>query len=66
MPFQGADTIPSHRNYKNSLKLHEWTLEQKRRARSEGKEAPEGEFVNFQTPELSSLAKLVSSNYALR
>ncbi|KZV76563.1 hypothetical protein PENSPDRAFT_680222 [Peniophora sp. CONT] len=49
----------SHRIYKNSVKLHEWTLAQRRRARSEGKEPPEGEFLNFQTPELSSLAKLV-------
>lgn len=49
----------SHKIYKNSLKLHEWTLEQRRRARSEGKEPPDGEFLNFQTPELSSLAKLV-------
>ncbi|VDC07929.1 unnamed protein product [Peniophora sp. CBMAI 1063] len=48
----------SHKIYKNSVKLHEWTLEQRRRARSEGKEPPDGEFLNFQTPELSSLAKL--------
>jgi hypothetical protein len=53
-------TFFSFQLHSNCLALHQFTLQEKKKeARGEGP-GFDGEFNNFQAPQLSSLAKLVS------
>ncbi|KAI0318171.1 caspase domain-containing protein [Amylostereum chailletii] len=54
--------LMTHLNYKLhdiALRLHEWTRKEKQKAKGSANAPPvDGEMVNFQTPELSSLVRL--------
>lgn len=60
-----TDACDSYKLYKTSFDVHKWTREQHKMAKAAGQEAPDGEMINFQTPQVGNSIFVDENGYRL-